>query len=148
MLTPLEIDRKEFQTSIAGYNKDEVDNFLYDVSNYVDQLIDEQNKLEAKVAELEDELEKFNSIEKNLTDALVLAKNTSDDVIDNAKQRADNIVQEAENQARKIINEADNDVYEAHKKYDELKKEFTIYKSKIKSILESQTEIIESINID
>lgn len=148
MTSPLEIEQKEFDKQIRGYNKEEVRNYLFKISNEFEELIKKNEINRKEIKRLEDELKKFNRIEKNLSEALVVAKETANEVVNNAKTKADNIVKESEMKAEKIIGSANQKVIEIRKEHQEAKKEMKIYKMKMKSLIESQLELNKSINVD
>lgn len=148
MVSPLEIEEKEFGSQISGYKKTEVDDFLYNIANDIEELLKEIEIKNKEILRLNDELDKFNRIEKNITEALVLAKETSNEIIVNAKNKADVIVKEGENKAKNIIDEANNDILGAKRELQDIKKDMKLYKVKMQSLIKSQLELNESIEVD
>lgn len=91
MLTPADIHNKEFSRGFRGYNEEEVDDFL-------DEIIENVEEMEKKISKLEDELalerkkvEQYQEMEKNLQDSLAVAQKTAEDVVESAKQRAEEL---------------------------------------------------------
>lgn len=148
MISPFEIENKEFNSKISGYDKNEVDEYLYKLSNDIENMIKTLEMKEKEISRLEDELKKFHRIEKNITEALVVAKDTANEIINNAKQKSENIIAENENKAKNIIDQANREVLNAKHEFQEVKKDMNMYKIRMRSLIESQRELNESITID
>jgi cell division initiation protein len=148
MISPFEIENKEFNSKISGYDKTEVDEYLYKLSNDIENMIKTLEMKDKEISRLEDELKKFHRIEKNITEALVVAKETANEIINNAKQKSENIIAKNENKAKNIMDQANREVLDARREFQEVKKEMNIYKIKMRSLIESQLELNESITID
>ena len=66
MITPIEIENKEFKKGIRGYNQDEVDEFLDIVKEDFEQLYRENLELKEKVRLFEAQIDKYEGIEETL----------------------------------------------------------------------------------
>lgn len=148
MISPFEIEEKEFTKQIMGYSKNEVDEFLYKISNDIENLLKVIESKEKEVLRIEGELEKFNRIEKNITEALVVAKETSSEIINSAKQKSKNIIKENEMNAKEIIDRANSDVMDAKREFENLKKSMNVYRIKMNALINTQLELNNSIIID
>ena len=148
MISPYEIENKEFDSKITGYDKTQVDDYLYKLSNDIENIMKTIEMKEKEISRLEDELNKFHRIEKNITEALVVAKETANEIINNAKHKSENIINESEIKAKDIIDRSNRDVLDAKREFEEVKKEMNMYRIKMRSLLESQLELNESITID
>jgi len=148
MISPFEIEEKEFTKQIMGYSKNEVDEFLYKISNDIENLLKVIESKEKEVLRIEGELEKFNRIEKNITEALVVAKETSSEIINSAKQKSKNIIKENEMNAKEIIDRANSDVMDAKREFENLKKSMNVYRIKMNALINTQLELNNSIVID
>ncbi|WP_432400726.1 DivIVA domain-containing protein [Wukongibacter sp. M2B1] len=144
MITPLDIQNKEFTKAIRGYKEIEVDDFLDKVIDSYEKIYNENMEYKEKIRLLEEQLEKYNSLERTLKDTLVVAQSTAEEVAINANKKAELIINEAESKARKIIEDANNEVLSVRKEYEEAKKDFQIFKTRFKTLLESQLELVES----
>lgn len=143
MLTPLDIQNKEFSRSIRGYKETEVDSFLDEIIVYYEKLYKENIELKDKISALNERLEHYKNIEKTLQNTLVVAQNTAEEVSHNARKEAELIIKEAEENARKIIEDAHNEVVKIQKKYEEIKKELLVFRTRFKTLLNSQLETID-----
>ncbi|QZY57137.1 DivIVA domain-containing protein [Crassaminicella profunda] len=142
MITPLEIQNKEFKKGIRGYKESEVDEFLDKIIIDYENLYKENIELKDKIAMLNEQIEKYENLEKTLNNTLVFAQSTAEEVAQNAQKKAELIIQEAEGKAKKIIEDGKNEVLKIQKEYEEGKKQLHIFKTRFKTLLESQLEAV------
>ena len=149
MITPLDIDNKKFSKQMVnGYNVEEVDDFLDELTTDYSKNYKEVNELRAKVEELNNSLVQYKTIESTLQNTLVMAQSTAEEVKNVAKQKADQIVDEAKVNAQKQVDELNNEILMKQKELDDVKKQFDIYKAKMESLLISQLELLKDVNKD
>ena len=149
MITPLDIDNKKFaKQMVNGYNVEEVDDFLDELTIDYSKNYKEVTELRAKVEELNNSLVQYKTIESTLQNTLVMAQSTAEEVKNVAKQKADQIIEEAKANAQKQVDELNNEIIQKQKELDDVKKQFDIYKAKMESLLISQSELIKEINKD
>ena len=147
MITPLDIENKKFSKQVMnGYNVEEVDDFLDDLTVDYTKNYKETTELKAKVEELEKSLEHYKTIEDTLQNTLLMAQKTAEDVKNVAKQQADQIINEAKGTAQKQADNLDNEIIAKKKELEDIKKQFDIYKAKMESLLISQLELLKDIN--
>jgi len=143
MLTPLDIENKIFSKSIKGYNLDEVDDFLDQLTIDYEKLYKENNELRNKAELLEKDLEHYKSVEQTLQNTLIMAQQTADDIKTNAQSRADQIIRDAQSEARRATDEITKEEFEIRKRTEELKRQFNVYKAKMEALLISQLEMLQ-----
>ncbi len=149
MITPLDIDNKKFSKQMVnGYNVEEVDDFLDELTTDYSKNYKEVNELRVKVEELNNSLVQYKTIESTLQNTLVMAQSTAEEVKNVAKQKADQIVEEAKSNAQKQVDELNNEILMKQKELDDVKKQFDIYKAKMESLLISQLELLKDVNKD
>ena len=148
MLTPVEIENKEFKKGIRGFREDEVDEFLDIVKEDFETLYRENIDLKEKIKMYQDQINKYENIEETLKATLITAQTAAEDTCSAANKKAKIIVEEAELRSRQIIEQANNRVIEIRKEYDSLVKEFKIFRNKFKSLLEDEIRSIDDIFCD
>jgi cell division initiation protein len=148
MLTPLDIQNKEFRKGVRGYKESEVDSFLDQVMIDYEKLYKENIELKDKIAMLNDQLKHYNTIEETLQNTLVVAQSTADEVKANARKQSELIIKEAEEAARKIIDEAHKEVEKIQAKYEEIKSEMSVFRTRFKTLLQSQLETLDRYSSD
>jgi cell division initiation protein len=144
MITPLEIENKKFgKKMMNGYNVDEVDDFLDELTLDYGKLYKENAELKAHAEELDSNVGKYKDLENTLQSTLVMAQKTADEVQEVAKKQAQQIIKDAETEAKSKIEEVNTEMMLKTKELEELKKEFDVYKAKMESLLISQLELLK-----
>ena len=147
MITPLDIENKKFAKQMMnGYNVDEVDDFLDELTLDYGKLYKENAELKAQREELDSNVGKYKNIENTIQNTLIMAQKTADEVQEVAKKQAEQIVNEAKSNSEKELNALENDISLKKKELDDTKKQFEVYKAKMESLLISQLELLKEIN--
>lgn len=94
-LTPIDIRNSQFNTTMRGYNRDEVDDYLQNTADALEDSLRERAELQESISKLQKRHDKLAEIEDTLKATLI-----------DAKQTANSILQRAQEDARKIINDA------------------------------------------
>jgi len=147
-ITPLDIHNKRFTRSFRGYDEDEVDEFLDKVIKDYELTIQEKEQLENKVKELEEKLGHFTNIEETLNKSILVAQETAEEVQGNARKESKLIIKEAEKNADRIVNEALNKSRQIYMDIDELKKQAKVFRTRLKTLVEAQLEMINNEDWD
>ena len=149
MITPLDIENKEFSKQMVnGYNVDEVDEFLDEITADYEKLYKENKALKDNAEELHNDVGQYKDIESTLQNTLIIAQKTADEVQNVAKKQAEQIIKDAEYQAKTKLDEINTQLMIKEKELDELKKQFSVYKAKMESLLISQLELIKDMAED
>lgn len=143
MLTPLDIENKRFSKSIKGYNLDEVDDFLDQLTIDYEKLYKENNELKNQLEDSKKDLEHYKNVEQTLQNTLIMAQSTADDIKANAQTRADQIIRDAQSEARRATDEITKEEFEIRKRTEELKRQLGVYKAKMEALLISQLEMLQ-----
>lgn len=105
-ITPLEIRQHEFEKTFRGYNIEEVDNFLANLSQEWERILNESKMLRMQLEMAEKEASKLREIEMTLFKTLKTAEDTSTMITEQANQQADKHIQESQHRSEQIIEEA------------------------------------------
>ena len=103
MLTPLDIENKRFTKAIKGYNSNEVDEFLDELTVEYEKLYKENAELRNEVESNKKDLEHYRNVEHTLQNTLVMAQTTAEDIKKMANQQADQILKDAELNAKQAV---------------------------------------------
>jgi cell division initiation protein len=143
-LTPLDIHNKEFSRSFRGYNEDEVNEFLDQIIKDYEAQIRENKELQNQIQSIQERLSHFSNIEETLSKTIIVAQEAADEVKSNSKKEAQLTLKEAEKNADRIINEALTRSRKIAMEIDELKKQATVYRTRFRTLLEAQLEILNN----
>ncbi|HWQ29692.1 MAG TPA: DivIVA domain-containing protein [Negativicutes bacterium] len=144
MITPMDIRNKEFKKGFKGYKEDEVDEFLDKVIADYEKVYRENGELKDRVSIDNERIESYNNMEKTLQSTLIIAQTTAEDIVANARKKSELIIKDAEDQGRRIIEEANSNIIKLSKDYEELKKEVQVFKTRFKTLLESELEALNA----
>ena len=147
MITPLDIENKKFSKQMMnGYNVNEVDDFLDELTLEYSKLYKENAELKNQREELDTDVDKYKDLETTLKNTLIIAQKTADEVQDVAEKKAEQIIKDAEEEARSKTEELNVQIVQKTKEYDELKRQFDVYRAKMESLLISQLELLKGTN--
>ena len=105
-LTALEIKKQQFEKSLRGYDKGEVDAFLQLVSSEWEHMTGKIRQLEQNLEKYEERIRHFERVEGALHETLMTAKDSADEKLLNARKQAQNIIEKAEMEAEGVLTEA------------------------------------------
>lgn len=142
-LTPMDIHNKEFSKSFRGYDDGEVDQFLDEIIDEFEKLYKENLDFKERLGLLADQINNYKTMENTLKETLVTAQKAAGEVVESAQKRSELILDEADIKARKIIEEANDKVLEVRREYDEYRKQIQVFKTRFRSLLETQLEVIK-----
>ena len=145
MLTPLDIQNKEFGREFRGYSMQEVDEFLNLVIDGYERLYKENMEAKDSITKLQESLKQYKNLENTLQSALVVAQSASEQVQKNAEEKAENIIADANNKAKEMVANSFEEVKKLEYRYEELKRSVDVYRAKMTALLESQLGILKKV---
>ena len=122
----------KFDTSFRGYNKEQVKAYFDHVIKQYENLLNEKKAVDKQLELVKERLAHYENIESTLNRAIMTAETAGDEI-----KRVGN--------ANRIINDALLKAEKAQSDTDKLRRNIILYKNRLKSIIESQLEIIEEI---
>ena len=145
MLTPMDIQRQEFDVKLRGYNADEVDDFLDLVGKDYEKLYKENAELREQVKQLDKAIEQYRAMEETLQKSIVLAQTAAEDIKKNAAEKANVIINEAQTKSESMHSQIDQDIQSKRNELASLQAEVTGYKSRIKGICGGLLEMLDKL---
>jgi len=148
MITPLDIQNKEFSKSVNGYKKDDVDGFLDLITVDFEKLFGENALLKTENIRLTSELQKYRGSEGAVLETLEAAKALMGDISASAEKRAEILLKNAELDAELITREARESVEKLNEETVLLKNRFTVFQSKYRNMLELELERFDTLSAE
>lgn len=140
---------KKFETVFRGYDKTQVQMFLDDVIKNYEILLEKSKRTEAENLKLKTENEYYKKIEDTMNRAIYNAENMGDQIKTSARKEAETLMLEARHNANRIINDALLKAEKAQNHADQLKRNTSILKRRLRQIIENQLAVIEEMdNVD
>ena len=106
-LTPLDIQNKDFSTKMRGYNQDDVDDFLDQVTRDYEDALQKNRELEKSLKHAAEKLQYPNQLKDALNQSIIVAQDTADKVKSSANKESEMIITSADNQAKETLVEAE-----------------------------------------
>lgn len=145
MLKPVDIQNKEFEKKIKGYDCDEVDDFLDLVIQDYDILCKENMALKDKVTTLTETVERYKEIEDTMQRSLEVAKQSAQDVRDNAALEAESLINRAKLDAARLSRQIDEEHIKKHQEMLKIKQEVDTYRARIRTVCENLIKTLDEI---
>jgi cell division initiation protein len=143
-ITPIDVQHKSFKKALQGYDRAEVDQFLDEVIETLEDDAQQRAALDAEIADLKERISHFKAIEESLQNTLVLAQRTADEVKASAHKEADLIREQARLAAEREIasyNDTISDVRREHQRAIEAAEKA---KSELRSLLATHLALLEN----
>ena len=142
-ITIVDIQHKEFKKSLQGYDRNEVNEFLDEIIETLEDENTMRTALQGEIAELRERLSHFKTMEESLQSTLLLATRTADEVKAAAHKEADLIKQEARLTAEREISALSARIEESRRDADRHQDTAEKAKSELRSLLMSHLSLIE-----
>jgi len=142
-ITPVDIQHKSFKKALQGYDRADVDQFLDEIIETLEDEGQHRAALEADIADLKERISHFKAMEESLQNTLVLAQRTADEVKASAHKEADLIREQARLAGEREIagyNDAIADVRREHQRAVEAAEKA---RSELRSLLTTHLALLE-----
>ncbi len=155
VLTPLDIQKKEFRHVLRGYSEDEVNAFLDQIAQDFENMIRENQELREKIDQTEQNVARYREIEEAIKNAMVMAQKNADElrqnaekeakiILDRSRIEADQLAREAEREVAGLLHETEKQVSAMKAEYERVRREAYIFRVRLRSFLGSQIELLEN----
>ena len=134
MLTPIDIQRQDFEVKLRGYNAEEVDDCLDLVGKDYEKLYRENTELKEALKQKTEALEQYKNMEATLQQSIVLAQTAAEDIRKNAAEKANVIVNEAQSKSENLCRQLDEEIQRKKNELAGAQVEVSGYKTRIKGI--------------
>lgn len=165
-LTPLDIRNKNFASKMRGYNQDDVDDFLDQVTKDYEDALQKNRELEKSLKHAEEKLQYFNELKDALNQSIIVAQDTADkvktsanresevivtsaentanDLLSSAEKKSNMLITSAQEKATEILTEASGRARQLAVETDDLKKKTRVFHQRLSLMLEAQLEQVKS----
>ena len=143
-ITPLDIENHKFKTTLRGYNKYEVDQFMKSIAEELQTRIVESGRLKDEIFGLKSSLDDFRSREKNLQEMLYSAQKFYEDIKNKTKQEEELILKEAKLKAEKLLEQAQMQVERIERETTQMRLERDSFERKLRDLIEDHLKRLEA----
>ena len=142
-ITVVDIQHKVFKKALQGYDRAEVDQFLDDLIEALEDDAQERGALEAEIADLRERISHFKSMEESLQKTLILAQRTADEVKASAHKEADLIKQQAHLEAHNEHAALADKISDTRREYQRAIETAEKAKSELRSLLTTHLALLD-----
>jgi cell division initiation protein len=144
-ITPVDIQHRTFKKALQGYDRAEVDQFLDELIESLEDEAQEKAALEAEIADLRERISHFKAMEESLQNTLLLAQRTADEVKAAAHKEADLIKAQAKMEAEKEIPSLVERTEEAKREHQRALETAEKARSELRSLLMTHLALLEKV---
>ncbi len=148
MITPSDIENKQFSRTKKGYSPDEVDDFLDLVILDMEKLIRENKQLKAELGKAHVQVDKHMNTETTVYETLEAAKSLMNDIAASAERRAEILLKNAEMEANIITKDAKESISKLTEEGNRLRTKLEMLRGRYKNLLESELERLDFVGND
>lgn len=146
---------RKFKRSFGGYDVNEVNTFVDGVIKQVEIILKEEARIkqditskDLRIKELEEAVEKYQNVERQLNASILRAEENGEYLKRLAKTEGDAIINEARKNANRIISDALIRAEKTEYETQMLKKNISLFKSRVRTMLNQQLDIIDDLDKD
>jgi cell division initiation protein len=146
---------RKFNKTFYGYDPNEVNSFLDSVIAQVEKIIDESKKKDESIIlkdkiilELQNTVNRYKTMESTINSSLLSAQENNERIRQMTKQESENIIGESRRNANRIISDALTRAERVQYDAELLKKNITMFKRRMKTMLEQQLQLVDDMDTD
>lgn len=137
---------KKFSTVFRGYDKNEVNSTIDEIVNNYEALLNKCKSMEAENQKLKEKLDHYVKLEGTLNKAIFTAEDACEKLKSIARQESNAMIEEAKRNSNRIINDALMKAEKVEDDLETLKRNVKIFKRRLRTIVESQLQVIDEID--
>jgi len=147
-ITAQDLRHQQFSTKMRGYAREEVDEYLAIVAEFLKKEASEKAELEQRIKALEVQLEDFKTLEHTLKNTLIRTQESVDEVKRTAEREGELIIREAQVKADRMVEDKYDRLKKLESSYQGLRLKWDEYFVKFKNLLSSHMEILDKMQKD
>ena len=142
-ITPIDIQHKSFKKALQGYDRAEVDQFLDEIIETLEDDAQQIAALGAEMNDLRERISHFKAMEESLQNTLLLAQRTADEVKANAHEQAKTIKEQARLAAEREIASFTDAAAEARREHHRANESAEKARMEMRSLLMTHLALLE-----
>lgn len=139
---------KKFETSFRGYDKDEVNRFVRDVTKEYENMLRNLKSRDQEIETLKQKIIQYQNMEATLNRALIVAEDASNQIKKVARDESKGILEDAKRNASRIVNDALLKASKLEQDAEHLKRRIVQFKARFRQAMETEIENIDDIPED
>ena len=143
IFTPNSIKKQEFNKSLRGFDKEEVQAFLEKLSVEFETLFTENEAIKKELEETKQQLEMFLEIENKIQQTLIDTEIKSNQKIEEAHNKAGEILRLAQEKSTELLQKSREEADRLKSAVINLREEKEILITKLKTVINYQSHLLE-----
>lgn len=136
----------KFSTNIQGYNKEEVNDFVKEVTREYESMLQKLKNSCEIIETLKKELKHYKDIEATLNRAILIAEESTSNIKKAAYDESKVIIEDAKRNASKVINNALIKAEKIESEAESLRRKVSVYKRRFRDLIEDQLDEVEQFD--
>jgi cell division initiation protein len=145
-LSPNDIRGYEFRSQMRGYDREEVDRFLDQAADALEETKQQNLKLSMEMESLKSQVAGLKQFEDTIKSAAIDARRNADMTVATAKQEAEMIITRAKSEAESIVINRTKEIGEIESQITRLGLTKKSYLSKIRNLIQSHLEMVDEVD--
>ena len=146
MLTPQEVEERVFpKAKKGGYDMQDVDNFLDQLTADYTELFKENAALKRKMKVLADKITEYQETEGAMRATLLAAQKMGNEIVEEAKAKQAKIIEDTEGAARKRSDELKKEIAELEERKKSLKSSVAAMAAGIRDLIAHEQEFLSNL---
>ncbi len=136
----------KFNTSLQGYNKNEVNAFVNEVIKEYESMLKKLKSSCEIIDSLKAELKHYKETEASLNRAILIAEESTANIKRSAYEESKVIIDDAKRNATKVVNNALHKAERIEEDAESLRRKVSVYKRRFKALIEQQLDELEEFD--
>ena len=146
-LMPIEIQQYKFSSSIFGYSRKEVGQFLESIAHEQETLRRENQDLKEKMIRSQNTINEMQEREANLRETLITTQKITENMKQEAQHEAELILREAQLKAQQIINTAQEQHFAIQTEISRLQRQKKVFQANLGALLENHRRLLDDEDV-
>ena len=135
-----------FSTNIQGYNKEEVNAFVHEVTLEYESMLNKLKKSCQVIEDLQNEMKHYKELESSLNRAILIAEESTNNIKKAAFEESKVIVEDARRNANRVLNNALMKAEKIESEAASLQRRVATYKRRFRELVEDQLDEIDKFD--
>ena len=135
-----------FSTNIKGYNKEEVNEFVKEVTNEYESMLNKLKYSCEVIDSLKRELKHYKEIESSLNRAILVAEESTSSIKKSAYDESKVIIEDAKRNATKVVNNVLKKAELIESEAENLRRKVSVYKRRFRALVEDQLDEMDQFD--
>ena len=121
---------------------------MEEVVNDYEKIYREHREMQEETDMLRTKLKNYETMETTMTSTLMMAQETAENVKVNARKEAELIIAKAETEKEQMLRDTADSLRNAQEQYNQIMADISVFRAKLRSLLESQLELVDTMVAD